>query len=191
MNPFYDVKLLSSAKGKHPIAQLKVNDNKSYTFNYAGCGRKDKDLLYYSCIQCKRVDKLTRGCKQIHLKGTAIVNGNPMVGHKVGCDPAKSAVVHAEEYKRKASREVREGIASVGTANLHNRSLMAATAEEAGVDVNESRLSWDTKAMGSRLNKNKTARVPPMTSTGDLPDLLKVYIIIGICYYYYVCLANH
>ena len=30
---------------------------------------KNKEQLYYSCIQCKSVDSKSKGCKQIHQRG--------------------------------------------------------------------------------------------------------------------------
>jgi hypothetical protein len=55
------VELMQSTKGIYPIARYRLNQNESYTFCYTGVGRKDKEMFYYSCIQCKKVDGKTRG----------------------------------------------------------------------------------------------------------------------------------
>jgi hypothetical protein len=174
MSHFFEVNFLKSAKGRQPIAVFRLNENECNTFYYAACGRKEKDLLYYSCLQCKKADGKVKDSKKIHLKGATVINGNPATGHKLGCKPLRAAAVHAEDYKRKASREVRAGISTVGNARLNNLTAMASSCKEVGVDVKESRKQWDSKAMNSRLNKNKTARVSPLTDAGDLPPSLKV-----------------
>uniref|UniRef100_A0A914XIA7 Uncharacterized protein n=1 Tax=Plectus sambesii TaxID=2011161 RepID=A0A914XIA7_9BILA len=169
----FKVEFTRSVKGKHPIARFRLNREECNTYCYVGCGRKDNNITYYGCNQCKGVDRNAKGCKQIHLNGTVIVNGDPSIGHKEGCKALRTAVVHAEDYKRRASKEVRVGTTTIGNARLHNHSLMLATCDEADVDETETRKSWVLKSLNSRLNKNKVMRVASITETGDLPQELK------------------
>jgi hypothetical protein len=136
------VELLRSTRGKYPIASYRLTEQQRYTFCYVGHGRKNKEQLYYSCIQCKSVDSKSKGCKQIHLRGTAVTNGNPSIGHKEGCKSLKTSSVHTEQFKRKASREVALGISTVANAQLNNLNDMVATCEQEGVDINECRRNW-------------------------------------------------
>uniref|UniRef100_A0A914VX44 Uncharacterized protein n=1 Tax=Plectus sambesii TaxID=2011161 RepID=A0A914VX44_9BILA len=78
----FNVEFMQLAKGRHPIARFRLNREEFHTYCFVGCGRKDKDTLYYDCNQCKGVVRKAKGCKPIHLKGTAIVNGDPAIGHK-------------------------------------------------------------------------------------------------------------
>uniref|UniRef100_A0A914UX19 Uncharacterized protein n=1 Tax=Plectus sambesii TaxID=2011161 RepID=A0A914UX19_9BILA len=63
--------------GKHPITIYRLNDEECSTFYYQGCGRRDTTILYYSCLQCKKVDGQVKGDKMIHIKDTSVLNGSP------------------------------------------------------------------------------------------------------------------
>uniref|UniRef100_A0A914XGD7 MULE transposase domain-containing protein n=1 Tax=Plectus sambesii TaxID=2011161 RepID=A0A914XGD7_9BILA len=174
MSLFYDVEFQESKKGKNPIAVYRLNHDECNTFYYQGCGRKDTSILYYSCLQCKKVDGKVKGGKTVHIKGTSVLNGNPRTGHKTDCKPERAAAVHAESFKRKASKEVRAGISTVGNARLNNLAEMTAACAAIGVDRAESQKNWLMKSVNARLNYNKTSRIAPAATPGNLPEELKV-----------------
>uniref|UniRef100_A0A914VWA3 MULE transposase domain-containing protein n=1 Tax=Plectus sambesii TaxID=2011161 RepID=A0A914VWA3_9BILA len=176
MSLFYNIEFQDSKKGKNSIAMYRLNHDECNAFYYQGCGRKDTSLLYYSCLQCKKVDDKVKGGKTVHIKGTSVPNGNPRTGHKTDCKPERAAAVHAESFKRKVSKEVRAGISKVGNARLNNLAEMTAACAAIGVDRAESQRNWLMKSVNARLNYNKTSRIAPATTPGDLQEELKVTV---------------
>ena len=181
MSSLFEVQLFPSKAGRKPIACVKVNENEKNTFFYARCGRKGASFVYYTCIQCKKVDRKTAGCKQIHVvNGTTVVNGNPTLGHKIGCKPLQAEQVYVESHKRHASQQVRQGSANVGNARLNNHAAMIAGCKDAGVSTEKSRKLWNVKTMNARLSYNKCSRVSPLSLTGELPQELKVLVCFQV-----------
>uniref|UniRef100_A0A914UWE5 Uncharacterized protein n=1 Tax=Plectus sambesii TaxID=2011161 RepID=A0A914UWE5_9BILA len=172
MSLFYDIEFQDCKKGKNPIAMYRLNHDECNTFYYQGCGCKDSSILYYSCHQCKQVDDKVKGGKTVHIKGTAVLNGNPRTGHKTGCKPAHAATVNAKSFKRKASQEVRAGVSTVSNAWLNNLAEMTAARAAIGVNRAKSQKNW-LKSVNARLNYNKTSRIAPATTPGDLQEELK------------------
>jgi hypothetical protein len=60
MSDVFEVKLLQSKTGKKPVAEFRVSDQQCYTFSHAAYGKTDKKFSYYTCIQCKAVDRKTK-----------------------------------------------------------------------------------------------------------------------------------
>jgi hypothetical protein len=173
MSQFFDVEFFPSTKGIHPQARYRLNADKCLTFCLAKKGRKENETLY-SYIQCKKVDGMSKGNKNLRLHGTAVLNGDPTVCHKEGCMPLKMCIAHPEVLKRKGSKEVGDGTSSVANARLNNLEKMIASCADIGVDENECRKNWNSKAISSRYNKRKSSRLPPLSITGQLPEVLEV-----------------